>query len=286
MENGTNGTTAELGNTTTNSRVRRVCFTLNNWTEVEYGTIVKNLNTSGCIGMVIGEEKGDLGTPHLQGYFELKNGRSFQSIKKMLGRSHIEKANGNREQNIAYCTKDQIKICTFKPPRKVRLLQKYNDITWRPWQQEVIDICETEPDNRTIYWAWEPVGNTGKSFLCKYLGLKYDAIIADGKKADIFNQIKTWLDIHPDEDPKIILLDVPRFNEGYVNYGVIEQIKNGAIYSGKYEGGVCYFEPPHIFIFSNSSPKMDNWSSDRVKFIRISDRFPHRPLIEYEAESN
>ena len=65
-------TEAELGNTVTNSaRIRRFVFTLNNWTEEEYDTILKWADTNNTL-YIIGKEKGEQGTKHLQGYIEKK----------------------------------------------------------------------------------------------------------------------------------------------------------------------------------------------------------------------
>ena len=51
---------------------------------------------------------------------------------------------------------------------------------------------------------------------------------------------------------------------------MLEQIKNGMIYSGKYEGGQCLFESPHIVIFANSKPEIENMSIDRWNIKEIS----------------
>ena len=79
---------------------------MNNWNEQEYEGITEWLHNN-TVGFVVGKEVGESGTPHLQGYFELKEGKTFTSVKKMNERIHIEKAKGKREQNITYCTKEK-----------------------------------------------------------------------------------------------------------------------------------------------------------------------------------
>lgn len=56
----------------------------------------------------MGKEVGENGTPHLQGYLELKTRMTFSSLKRNLGldRIHLEPARGNLEQNQRYCKKD------------------------------------------------------------------------------------------------------------------------------------------------------------------------------------
>lgn len=86
-------------------QLRRVCFTLNNPTEEEKETI-RNLKDN-IRYMIVGEEVGEQGTPHLQGYIGFEKRKTFNSIKELIGqRAHIESAKGNDEQNRKYCTKE------------------------------------------------------------------------------------------------------------------------------------------------------------------------------------
>ena len=117
-------------------------------------------------------------------------------------------------------------------------------------------------------WVLDTAGGRGKSFLAKYLYLTFPTIIADGKKDNVFNQLKTKLD--EGIEPRLVLLDIPRCGQGYMNYGVIEQLKNGLCYSGKYEGGDCVFEPPHVIVMANFEPDYTQFTGDRWKVIDLS----------------
>lgn len=83
---------------------RRWIFTLNNYTEEDLEHF-KNL--SDVITYVIfGREVGDNGTPHLQGYLELKTRRRMRGVKELLcERVHLEVARGTQEENKKYCSK-------------------------------------------------------------------------------------------------------------------------------------------------------------------------------------
>lgn len=82
---------------------RRVwCFTLNNYTEDEY----KALQDQKTKYIIIGKEKGENGTPHLQGYIQFPCGKRLSALKKVSPRAHWEEAKGNPEQNFTYCSKD------------------------------------------------------------------------------------------------------------------------------------------------------------------------------------
>lgn len=251
-----------------NTKKRAWCFTWNNYSEEDIRYLLDIFKNEQYL---FGEEIGGTGTHHLQGVMRFKNPRAFNSVRKMFKNNHIEPCK-NWKASLNYCSKDGRTYTNLdeKKTRKDRLLCKYENVKFYDWQKKIIEICESEPNDRTINWIWEKKGNKGKSFLAKYIVMKYDAIISDGKKDNVFNQIKTWLDSHrQNEDPKIIILDCPRYNREHINYGVLEQIKNGMIYSGKYEGGICLFGNPHIFIFANSEPDLDCLSFDRWNIIPI-----------------
>jgi len=243
------------------------CWTLNNYTEEEYESM-KQWCATVPQQYVIGKECGKQGTPHLQGYVYKKETLRFSALKKVCERAHWEKAKGNPKQNYEYCTKEGDYIAggwedkSLKVQIKNRLKSKYEGVVWKEWQKQVIEKIETVPDSRTINWVFDPVGNSGKSFLAKYLVLHHEVIIADGKKDNVFNQVLKRLN-EDEKEFKIVILDIPRSSEGYMNYGVLEQLKNGLIYSGKYEGGTCVFDDVHVFVFANFEPDKSQFSEDR-----------------------
>jgi len=83
--------THEEGNTKSPPRFRRWCFTLNNYDEVEYNTIMDYLKHSKHT-YIVGKEIGENGTPHLQGYLSSKNAISFKTLKNLNNRLHLEPA--------------------------------------------------------------------------------------------------------------------------------------------------------------------------------------------------
>ncbi|AKO63006.1 replication-associated protein [Beak and feather disease virus] len=91
---------------------RRWCFTLNNPTdgEIEY---VRALSPDEFHYAIVGREKGEQGTPHLQGYFHFKNKKRLSALKKMLPRAHFERAMGSDLDNEKYCSKEGDVILTL-----------------------------------------------------------------------------------------------------------------------------------------------------------------------------
>lgn len=95
--------TQERGNTKSLSRARRWCFTINNYSSEENDTLTHVFCEKSKY--IMGYEIGKSGTKHIQGYVEFKNGKSYNSMKKLMPRAHIEITKGSREQNIQYCSK-------------------------------------------------------------------------------------------------------------------------------------------------------------------------------------
>lgn len=81
---------------------RAYTFTLNNYSEEEY----KSILSIKAKYIVVGKEVGDSGTPHLQGYVYYANARSFVSVCKGLPRAHVEVAVAGATSNFEYCSKD------------------------------------------------------------------------------------------------------------------------------------------------------------------------------------
>jgi hypothetical protein len=85
-------------------RNRNWVFTVNNYTEEEYQEITQKLEYK---YIVVGKECGKKnGTPHLQGYIEFKDAKTFKRMKKLLPRAWLGIRKGTPDQASDYCKKD------------------------------------------------------------------------------------------------------------------------------------------------------------------------------------
>ncbi len=252
---------------------RAWCFTLNNWTPEELNSMLMCLADG---EYVIGEEVGENGTLHLQGVVRWKNPRHLESVKKILGdRCQVEKCkNWNSSKN--YSSKDGKTHKKLKDTKKnsekeceARMLRKFRDVTWKKWQKEIIDIIESEPDERTVHWYWEESGNVGKTFLTIFLYCKYDAIVTSGRQTEVFQQYRAFL--KKGYYPKATIIDIPRSRKNYVCYSIMENIKDGIITSSKYKCGKIRLIPHHLIIFANFPPKEHKLSQDRWHIVKIEE---------------
>lgn len=281
---------------------RRWTFTLNNYTEEE----VCNLkNDCKATYMIFGKEVAPTtGTPHLQGYVEWKRKRDWKSIRKNYPRMWCIPSKGNAQENKVYCDKlkkddffengepmkdhggkregsgrtPKEEVTPFRDVLRRMVLEDYKDVVWNWWQEEVLELVEKGDGKRTIHWFWEPEGNAGKTYLCKFIEASMKGIVVvDGKKDNIFNQVNTM--INSEEQPLVCLMDIPRTIVDNIHLGTIEALKNGFLYAGKYEGGKCNFPSPVVVCFANQPPQVEELSKDRWNIVNISSN------LEYNGDN-
>lgn len=211
------------------------------------------------------EETGANGTPHLQGCIRFEHQKTFTAMKELMPTAHIEKCK-NWKQAVLYCQKEDTrtgKCYTKGVKRKVKIIDpitKYSD-----WQQEVVDIIEGPVNPREVIWIVDTVGGKGKTSLAKHLVLTRNALVVSGKASDIKYGVAQR--IERDGYVDIVVLDIPRTNEGYVSYQAIEKIKDGLFFTTKYESDMCAFNSPHLIVFSNFHPDESKISQDRWRII-------------------
>lgn len=256
--------------TASDPRSRGWCLTVNNYTEATKSHVSQL--AKGSKHWIIAYEVGENGTPHIQAYFQFKSQKRFSTLKRSLPEGHWEKAKGNVQQNYEYCSKDG-DFTTNIIPKVSRedlrnmVLKSYENVVWKEWQLAILNLIKEEPDNRTIHWIYEPTGNVGKSYLAKYLACHPGTILSSGKAENVFNQVNTNID--RGIKPKIVLCDIPRVVHKFISYQALEKLKDGCLYSGKYEGGICIFPAVHVLCFSNERPDVTTMSADRWRIYQI-----------------
>lgn len=246
-------------------------FTWNNYKDEEVAPLVARLKEFAFKGK-IQSEVGENGTPHLQGSIWCKE-KHRDTEFKLTKTIHWETLRD--ENNIRdYCGKSETHDGKHRyswgfPPE----LKLITPTKW--WQINILNNLDTEADDRTVNWYWSEKGGVGKSQFAKYCVAKKNCLFfEEGKKADIMHLIFEA----PEDRLGAMIIDVPRANGNNISYKAIESIKNGLIYSSKYEGGYKLFNSPHIFVFANKPPKIEDLSEDRWNIINIDEpECDHQP---------
>lgn len=216
---------------------------------------------------VIQMEKGETcGRLHGQAMLKTKQYRNSTLAKELEARLEFNEgavqvqACKSKEALKRYCSKESTRVCGpeaegFAIPKKVKDPLEGKELY--EWQQKIEEIVKGEPSDRKIHWFWEPTGGAGKSSFVKHIYLKHpgEVMLCGGRGQDIFYAVN--------EKIKIYFVDIPRVQYDQTNFSALEALKNGLIFSPKYESGVKCFDIPHIIVFANGPPPEGVWSEDR-----------------------
>jgi len=136
---------------------------------------------------------------------------------------------------------------------------------YRSWQRFLIEKLELPPDRRKIIFVVDEVGNSGKSWFAHYYCQQHDdtcQVLLPGKKADMAFVLKPNINV--------LFLDAPRSKQGeFIQYDFLEDLKNGYIFSNKYESRIKTYSPMHVVVNMNERPDMTKLSEDRYDILNI-----------------
>jgi hypothetical protein len=289
------------------SRAKHWAFTLNNYTPDDERRL--SVLPAGCVYIVYGREIGEIGTPHLQGHLTYTNRVRFNEVRAFLSeRAHLEVAR-NCSASILYCKKDgnffevgevprgagsRNDLSEFKAAVKSGMFslkeirEAHSDVygrmprfvleyvadnlplpelemfPLRQWQQDLNEILRHEPDKRKIIFLVDLTGNTGKSWFCHYYARLHDnaQVLLPGKKADMAYALRN--------DIRVLFIDAPRSKQSdFLQYDFFEDVKNGYVFSTKYESRIKYLQKCHIVICMNEQPDLSKLSVDRYQIINL-----------------
>ena len=276
------------------------CFTLNNYTEEEYHDITHGEYQYLSVGKEVGESgtphlQGFLqlvnrkrleGVKKLPGFarahLEVRRGTPFEAAKytqkdgdfvedgtimsqgartdvkewhkaMMLGTSHdmmIEIFGG------AYIRAKRRLEESVAKSKKARTMDKIAegmmDAKLRFWQEDVLKKLDAQGD-RKILFVVDRKGNMGKTWLAKYLIAVRNAFYTN---CTVYHDVTFAYN-----GEGVVVFDMPRSLE-MINYGTIEAIKNGVMFSKKYESNAKLFKVPKVVVFMNAEPDLSKLSKD------------------------
>lgn len=91
-------------------RSRAWVFTINNYCQNDENLMTTWMESVKIEKMAYQFEKGEEGTPHIQGFLKFKNARNLTAMKRYHPLAHWEIARGNDKQCYDYCTKEETRI--------------------------------------------------------------------------------------------------------------------------------------------------------------------------------
>lgn len=132
----------------------------------------------------------------------------------------------------------------------------------RPWQAECLQKLRSQ-DDRKILWVMCEHGNSGKTWLAKYMVDTMKAFFCAGKKADIINAYR---------GESIVIYDIKRAEGGqdFTSYNVLETFKDGIAFNTKYVPIMRRFKSCKVVVFANFLPDTTKLSADRWDIMNLT----------------
>lgn len=134
----------------------------------------------------------------------------------------------------------------------------------RQWQRELNDALAEDPDDRTIQFFVDYEGGNGKTWFQQYFLThnKKSQLLTIGKRDDLAHAI--------DESCTVFLFNVPRDGIQFLQYTVLEQLKDRMVFSPKYNSRLKILQNKcHVVVFTNEDPDMTKMSADRYVITQL-----------------
>ncbi len=242
-------------------RLRNFVFTINNPDE-ESKTSIEALDSTYVIYQL---ERGENGTPHYQGYCELRKQTAFATVRDALPRSHLEPRRGSQAQAIEYCRKEDSRVdgpwSTGAPKsqgarvdleeirqsidngKSLRDIARDDFAKWCQYRRAFAEYRSLIEEKRSwktkVVWIYGPTG-TGKSRQAH----------EEAPEAYVKPPGK-WFDGYNGEDDVII----DDFRAEDIPFSLLLQITDRYPMDVEVKGGFRNWKPKRIFITSNFKPQ-------------------------------
>lgn len=280
------------------SRVRSVCFTLNNPSDDEIVRIYLLLQDSAHTKYaVVGNERGESGTPHLQGYWSLAKQTSFDKVRRLLPRAHIERAKGSPTDNRNYCSKDGDfeEFGEFPTDRETGgerpLLQFARALESG---RKLCEVAKEDPQTFIKYGAgiarWIDVAGISKKRTCKTYVTVYVGPPGTGKSrraheeasaiGDVYywSKSKEWF-LGYKQEACVIVDDF----YGQLPFARLLNLLDRYPFQVEHKGGHQEFNSSHIWFTSNAMPHA--WYKDeRLDIDALARRIDKLVFMDYGNE--
>lgn len=289
---------------------RNWVFTYNNYTDEIIAKLSVLGIEQGVKYIVFGKEVGETGTPHLQGFVRFSKQVRRTKAVSIIGDCWMEVAVSEVDA-IKYAKKDgdfvEVGSVEKKPGRRNDLEEFKNDVKagtlslkevrekhsetyakysrfcieyvqdhrpakevehhpLRNWQKDLNTILNRPANDRTIVFVVDVKGNSGKTWFSHYYRSLHEdvQVMSPGKKADMAYTLM--------QDIRVLILDAPRSKQSdFIQYDFLEEVKNGYVFSGKYESMMKTLGKVHVVCLMNEDPDFTKLSQDRYHTIRVTE---------------
>ena len=156
-------------------------------------------------------------------------------------------------------------------------------VEWRPWQKGVLEYINN-PTQRRIIWVVGGRGDEGKSFFQDRIEEQYGmhrvcAMDFTESSRNLLDCMRKEVDIITTD---IFLFNIERgVHMGYIEYPLLEKIKDGRAVAGKFKTKKMRFKTPNVIIvFANKYPENSELSPDRWLIFKINSKMQLEDVTE------
>lgn len=295
-------------------QAKKWVYTLNNPSQEEQDLVENLYLQHATVYHVAGQEVGESGTPHVQGFVIFNTPKRLTQVRPLLARAHWESSRGTALQASDYCKKEgnfkewgtlpaktqgkrndwerlreYVDELGQRPTRRELLLQfphlmgRYertvhdyvsalfpepsltDSLPRDGWQLDLVNRLLEEPEDRLVDFIYDFEGGKGKSWVTKYFLTHHSEktqVLRIGKRDDLAMAI--------DPQKSIFFIDVPRTQMEYLQYSVLESLKDRIVFSPKYHSSTKILSHlPHVVVLCNEYPDRSSMTSDRFNVITI-----------------
>lgn len=145
---------------------------------------------------------------------------------------------------------------------------KDSSYVFKPWQQLLCLLLKKQTD-RQIYFVYDIHGNVGKTWLAKWLISNQNFLFVEGKTGN--HDLGPLILKHR---PNGIVYNIPRScrkddGELMVSYSSLESIKDGLMFTTKYQGFSGLIGSKLLLVLANQPPDKNQLSLDRFKVFYV-----------------
>lgn len=214
--------------------------------------------------------------PHYQGYIHTKAKARSRSLAVLSNATvngiHISPASkAGVEALQEYCLKEETRVAGPWGDKPIYMgADLWPEEQMPAWQKVLLATVRDNPDNRTMIWVCDKVGNNGKTKFCKYLCFKENAVgLTYGHSNDILNLVSKM------PGRSVYIWNLTRAKPANLSeldlYAAMESVKDGFFVNMKYETKQILMNPPHVIVLANHWPQHQQISADRWSFKEIVD---------------
>lgn len=135
----------------------------------------------------------------------------------------------------------------------------------RDWQVDANNLLTGDADDRTVNFYVDTDGGKGKSFFQRWFfthNSDKTQLLSVGKRDDIAHAI--------DPHKSIFLFNIPRGGMEYLQYTILEQLKDRVVFSPKYGSRTKILNNKvHVAVFCNEEPDLSKMTDDRYVIVNL-----------------